>query len=84
MAEERGLDEPVVNIVGEVVALGPPRRDRFPTYRRWFNDLGTLRWLGAPVQPMALDASRAGEGRAIVRPREPENGSSTSEGRYPR
>jgi diamine N-acetyltransferase len=34
----RGDDQPVVNIVGDRVALGPCRRDLMPLYDRWFND----------------------------------------------
>ena len=31
-------DEPILNIVGEKVALGPLRRDLIALYDRWFND----------------------------------------------
>jgi RimJ/RimL family protein N-acetyltransferase len=37
---------PIVNIVGERVALGPQRRDLLPTYQRWINDFSALRTLG--------------------------------------
>jgi RimJ/RimL family protein N-acetyltransferase len=30
-------DQPIVNVVGEKVALGPVRRDLMPLYDRWFN-----------------------------------------------
>lgn len=47
-SEPNDLGEyPVVNIVGERVALGPHRRDLLPTYQRWINDFGALRTLGA-------------------------------------
>ena len=39
-------DRPIVNVVGELVALGPHRRDLLPTYQRWVNDFDTLRTLG--------------------------------------
>lgn len=39
-------DHPVVNIVGDRVALGPHRRDLLPTYYRWINDFHALRTLG--------------------------------------
>jgi RimJ/RimL family protein N-acetyltransferase len=39
-------DYPVVNIVGDRVALGPQRRDLLPTYHRWINDFQALRTLG--------------------------------------
>jgi RimJ/RimL family protein N-acetyltransferase len=32
------IAEPIVNIVGEKIALGPLRRDLMPLYDRWFND----------------------------------------------
>jgi diamine N-acetyltransferase len=50
---------PIVNVVGERVALGPLRRDLLPTYQRWMNDLSILRWFGAPMQPMTLEREAA-------------------------
>lgn len=44
--------EPILNVVGELVALGPLRRDLLPVYQRWINDLGTMRNLGLPPHPM--------------------------------
>ena len=32
--------EPILNVVGDLVALGPLRRDLLPLYQRWINDLG--------------------------------------------
>ena len=32
------IDAPILNVVGEKVALGPLRRDLVPLYDRWFND----------------------------------------------
>lgn len=52
-------EEPILNVRGETVALGPLRRDLIPTYARWINDLGTLRTLGALPAPMTLDAEEA-------------------------
>lgn len=50
MRDGRNGEEPVVNVVGELVALGPNRRELLPTYQRWINDFATLRTLGA-LQP---------------------------------
>lgn len=36
---------PVVNIVGERLALGPMRRDLVPVYQRWTNDFAVTRTL---------------------------------------
>ena len=48
-------ERPIVNIVGELVALGPLRRDLLPTYQRWINDFGTLRTIGLPPRPMTAE-----------------------------
>ena len=42
-----GAEGPILNIEGELVALGPLRRDLLPLYLRWVNDFGALRTLGA-------------------------------------
>jgi RimJ/RimL family protein N-acetyltransferase len=47
---------PLVNITGDLVALGPHRRDLLATYLRWINDFGVLRNLGMPVRPMTWEA----------------------------
>lgn len=41
---------PVVNVVGERIALGPMRRELMLTYFRWFNDPSTSRTLRSPRQ----------------------------------
>jgi hypothetical protein len=41
-------EHPIINIEGDLVALGPLRRDLLPLYQRWINDLGTMRTLGLP------------------------------------
>lgn len=49
-------DRPIVNILGEEVALGPMRRDLLSTYLRWINDFATLRTLGGvPPQPTTYE-----------------------------
>jgi RimJ/RimL family protein N-acetyltransferase len=48
-------DAPLLNIVGEKVALGPLRKDLVPTYLRWMNDFNTLRTLGVLPAPMLLE-----------------------------
>ena len=39
-------ERPVLNVKGELVALGPLRRDLLPLYQRWINDLEVARGLG--------------------------------------
>lgn len=53
---EPGAEAPILNVVGERVALGPLRRDLLPTYTRWINDLGTLRTLATPPAPRSREA----------------------------
>ncbi len=46
---------PILNIEGDLVALGPLRRDLLPLYQRWINDLGTMRTLGLPPHPTTME-----------------------------
>ena len=48
-------ERPLLSIEGELVALGPLRRELLPLYQRWINDLGTTRTLDLPPQPMTLE-----------------------------
>ena len=52
--ESPAATPPLVNIVGEKVALGPLRKDLIPTYTRWYNDFNTLRTLGAMPVPLTV------------------------------
>ena len=52
-------DSPIVNITGNLVALGPIRQDLVPTYLRWLNDFSMLRTLGQPPRPMTLEQEQA-------------------------
>jgi diamine N-acetyltransferase len=49
------VEHPIINIEGDLVALGPLRRDLLPLYQRWINDLGTMRTLGLPPLPMTSE-----------------------------
>ena len=49
-------DHPILNIVGDRVALGPRRRELLPLYLKWINDFEVLRTLGAPLRPMTMEA----------------------------
>jgi hypothetical protein len=42
-----GSEAPILNVEGDLVALGPLRRDLLPIYTQWINDLGAVRTLGA-------------------------------------
>jgi diamine N-acetyltransferase len=46
---------PALNVVGELVALGPLRRDLIPSYQRWINDFETTRTLAVPPRPVTQE-----------------------------
>ena len=48
--------QPIVNMVGEKVALGPLRRDLIPAYLRWVSDFEVTRTLGIAIRPYTLEA----------------------------
>lgn len=63
----RPLEEaaaPVVNIVGERVALGPGRRDLLPFFQRWDNEFYAQAMLGEIPRPIALEQERSWYDRA--------------------
>jgi diamine N-acetyltransferase len=60
------VDTPILNIEGELVTLGPLRREHIPLYLRWLNDFGTTRTLGAPLRPMTLEQETAWYEQAAV------------------
>jgi RimJ/RimL family protein N-acetyltransferase len=48
-------ERPILNIEGDLVALGPLRRDLLPLYQRWINDLHTMRTLDLPPRPLTIE-----------------------------
>src|SRR5215213_3060506 len=44
------------NVVGEKVALGPPRRELLPLYWRWINDFEVTRTTLSGLRPITLEA----------------------------
>lgn len=49
-------EQPIINVLGERVALGPHCRELLPTYLRWINDFTALRTLGAVApRPTTLE-----------------------------
>ena len=48
-------EDPVVNIIGERVALGPLRRDLIPVYHQWENDFFIHPTRGVTSKPMSLE-----------------------------
>lgn len=50
------LDQPIINVTGEKVALGPLRRDLLPFYLRWINDFEVTRTITFPVRSTTWEA----------------------------
>ncbi|MGH2532871.1 MAG: GNAT family N-acetyltransferase [Thermomicrobiales bacterium] len=46
---------PVLNLVGNRIALGPLSRDLLPVYRRWLNDFSLLALLDRRFRPLTPD-----------------------------
>lgn len=59
MDSSRPAEQPVLNIVGDKVALGPLRRDLLPLYQRWVNDFAVARTLALCCRPLTLEAEEA-------------------------
>lgn len=53
---EQDKEVPILNIVGEKVALGPLRHDLLPLYLRWMNDFEVTRTLGVRQCPLTMEA----------------------------
>ncbi|HUG13703.1 MAG TPA: GNAT family protein [Thermomicrobiales bacterium] len=53
------VDDPIINIAGERVALGPLRPDHLPHYQRWLNDFGVIRTLMRPPAPMTTEQTQS-------------------------
>ncbi len=49
-------ETPLVNILGEKVALGPSMRSQIPTIYRWFNDFRVAVLSGDPLRPVTLES----------------------------
>ena len=56
--------EPIINILGERVALGPLVREHIPLFARWRNDFAVARTFGAPARAHTLEAAHRGLRRA--------------------
>ncbi|HEX5164195.1 MAG TPA: GNAT family protein [Thermomicrobiales bacterium] len=52
-------EQPVLNIIGERVALGPLRRDLIPLYARWRNDFYVQRTFGNLPIPVSIEQRTA-------------------------
>ena len=52
---DESAEHPNLNLEGELVTLGPLRRDLPPLYQRWINNLSTMRTLDLPPYPMTME-----------------------------
>jgi RimJ/RimL family protein N-acetyltransferase len=58
-------EQPIVNIVGEKVALGPLRRELLPLSTKWFNDFEITSRNGLALRPTTLEATEEWYRRSI-------------------
>jgi diamine N-acetyltransferase len=49
-----GIEQPLLNMVGDKVALGPTRRELLPLLLRWQNDFFVLRTIH-PIRPLTME-----------------------------
>ena len=58
--------EPVINIKGEKIGLGPMVREDSPVYRRWLNNFDTLRSGGVVRRVRVIEYAARGPDRNIT------------------
>ncbi len=57
--DDQTQDQPIINITGELIALGPIRRDLIPLYNRWVNDFEVQRTFGDLPHGRTIEATTA-------------------------
>jgi len=62
---DRSPEPPIVNIVGERVALGPMSKDLLPLFTRWINDFGSQLRVGFPNPGPVTEESEEGWYNAV-------------------
>ena len=58
------MDEPIINLAGSKVALGPRRRDLVPFYMKWMNDFEVTHPYGTRFRTRTLEGVEAGYDQA--------------------
>src|SRR5690348_1988991 len=59
-------DEPILNVVGDRVALGPLRRDLLVLYSRWANDFQVNSTVTPELRPLTLESEEKWYDRAVA------------------
>lgn len=60
-------ERPILNLAGDLVALGPLRRDLLALYQRWINDFDVVRQLGAQGwRPITAESEAAWYDRMAI------------------
>src|SRR5437016_10420677 len=57
-------DAPILNVVGDLVALGPLDRSLVPLFQRWINDFEATRTIARGLRPLTREAEVAWYERA--------------------
>ncbi|MBV7338636.1 GNAT family N-acetyltransferase [Chloroflexi bacterium TSY] len=58
--QPHNLEQPILNITGEKVALGPPSRDLIPLSLKWLNDFEVTHPMGMHFQTRTREAVETG------------------------
>jgi diamine N-acetyltransferase len=61
---------PILNILGDKVALGPHHRDLLPLYQKWVNDFEVTRTLDIGLKPITLEFEENWYNRATTSERD--------------
>ena len=69
-ASELPREQPIINIAGDKVSLGPHRRELLPLYLKWINDFEVTRTLAIGLRPMTWEAEEAWYERASTSERD--------------
>jgi RimJ/RimL family protein N-acetyltransferase len=56
---DQAHEQPILNITGELIALGPLRRDLIPAYNRWQNDFEVQRTFGDLPKGVTIEETTA-------------------------
>jgi RimJ/RimL family protein N-acetyltransferase len=59
-------DQPILNIVGERVSLGPMRRDLLTLYSRWANDFQVNSTVTPQLRPLTMESEEKWYDRAVT------------------
>jgi len=58
-SEQQLAEKPIINIIGEKVALGPTHKGMIPLFSKWDNDFAVTLMAGDPLRPITRESIEA-------------------------